>query len=99
MPSQQTVEKLEFAREASFYYPFFATGFPGQKTLLSAQVCECSAEKPLRGFFDGITGGQLLPSRFVYSIMIIFPVMSVVYSIFGLRRQYPLESLSAVHSM
>ena len=40
-----------------------------------------------------------MPSRFVYSIMTIFPALSVVYSIFGRRRQYPLESLSAVHSM
>ena len=61
MPSQQTVEKLEFAREASFYYPFFATGFPGQKTLLSAQVCECSAEKPLRDFSTVSREGDYCP--------------------------------------
>ena len=129
MPSQQLVEKIGFAHEVGFLNPFFATGFPGQKTLLSAQVywkrlrlipyarglhfifdkmrkawqSQASGfvrrKSPFRGFFDGITGGQLLPSRFVYSIMIIFPALSVVYSIFGRRRQYPLESLSAVHSM
>ena len=42
----QLVEKIDFAREASFYYPFFAPGLPGQKTLLSQQVCGFAA-KPL----------------------------------------------------
>ena len=32
------VEKLRFAREAGFYNPFFASGLPRQKTLLSAQL-------------------------------------------------------------
>ncbi len=65
----QLVEKIEFAREAGFCNPFFAPGFPGQKTLLSAQVCGLSATPTNRArradvrrkshfsdFFDGLTG-------------------------------------------
>jgi len=34
----QLVEKIDFAHEVGFLNQFFATGFPGQKTLLSQQV-------------------------------------------------------------
>ncbi len=62
----QSVEKIEFAREAGILNPFFASALPRQKTLLSAQLCElsalptmsagsadASAEKSQRDFFDG----------------------------------------------
>ena len=63
----QSVEKIEFAREAGILNPFFASALPRQKTLLSAQLCElsalptmsadsadASAEKSQRDFFDGL---------------------------------------------
>ena len=65
--SGQLVEKVFFAREAGILNQFFATGLPGQKTLLSAQVCELTAlpsvsarradvrrKSPFRDFFDGL---------------------------------------------
>ena len=41
--SFQLVEKIDFAHEVGFLNQFFATGFPGQKTLLSQQVCGLGA--------------------------------------------------------
>lgn len=59
--------KSHFACEAGFCNQFFAQGFPGQKnTSIRTTVrivgiadnecgqCGCSAEKPQRGFFDGL---------------------------------------------
>ena len=73
MPSQQLVEKIGFAHEVGFLNPFFAPGFPGQKTLLSQQVCGVAAKppkrarswdvrrkSPFRGFFDGLRGCNLM---------------------------------------
>ncbi len=55
MPSQQTVEKLEFAREASFYYPFFATGFPGQKKHFYPRKCANVRRKSPLGDFSTVS--------------------------------------------
>ena len=67
----ELVEKIDFAHEVGFLNQFFATGFPGEKTLLSQQVCGLAAKpprrarswdvrrkSPFRGFFDGLTAPE-----------------------------------------